>query len=74
MKSCRTCKWADWQKNAIGNLLRKKHGACTYPLVLPKLPGCLKTPDYVFEATRYGIWPDDYPDCPCYEPKPKEVK
>ena len=66
-KSCLTCKWEpDWSE-PYGGEFSRRHGACRYPMVFPKMP-------YVYHVAKSPLirYSDDsgLPDeCETWEPK-----
>ena len=38
MKTCKDCKYADWQRTKAGRLHPSGDGSCTYPFKIPQLP------------------------------------
>ena len=38
MKTCKDCKYADWQRTKAGRLHPSGDGMCAYPFKIPRLP------------------------------------
>ncbi len=72
MKSCKSCKWAQWPIKLNGKKRNSGHdGICTYVVVLPAFPSCV----HMHEGTwRGGIFADTGRNCPCHEAKEVEVE
>ena len=41
MKNCLHCKYANWKRNAAGNLHPSGDGACDFPYKVPPLPASM---------------------------------
>jgi len=68
--SCKTCKWAKFQRTPSGRIKRNVHGTCEYPPPIePLKPAC----EIYKQSGRMAIWPELYQGCPVYEPvEPKQ--
>jgi len=51
MKTCKGCKYAEWDRTKTGRLSPTGDGKCKYKYKIPKLP-----------ASRYWIGGDPYPN------------
>jgi len=65
VKTCRDCRWAEWERDAVGRIMSRYVGRCTYPVELPKTPVAIE----VVIARRRGIWAKDSLECGCHERK-----
>lgn len=41
MKSCKDCKYAEWDRTKTGRLSPSGNGRCIYPYKVPKLPASM---------------------------------
>lgn len=62
-QTCKTCRWAQWQRTPRGTILKRVAGICTYHVEWPNIPTCQRMP----MADKHGIWPKDGATCKCYE-------
>lgn len=68
-KDCSTCLW--WnarQYTPTGRPKRDEAGDCSYPIVLPLMPDCVRQ-DVVIQ--RSAVWPNNGQNCTCYQRKVK---
>ncbi len=66
---CKTCRFAEWQRDPNGGVRRKIAGRCRYdfgePPVLPvSVPGFRRR----WPPLTNGVWPDNDKECPTHEP------
>lgn len=67
MKTCRTCKHADWQRGPSGRVRPSEYGYCRYVIELPALPRCV---DRRFVSIdKRSIRYDDGRECETWEAK-----
>lgn len=66
--SCKTCKWADWERTPTGRISRKYVGSCLYPIPEPVLPTSVVRHS-ISKPYAGGIEPNDGTKCPCWEKK-----
>ena len=68
----RTCRFAEWQRTAKGNIRRKCYGTCAFQVQWPPVPICLARPPC---GDRTAIWWNDRIECPVWKPTiPQEGK
>ena len=78
-KSCKTCKFAEWERTSTGRITKNagspgpggKSGTCTFD-VLPifgeyfnKLPSSHRRD--ARKTYKHGLWNGDGHDCPCWQ-------
>ena len=64
VKTCRDCRWAEWKRDAVGRIMSRYVGRCTYPVELQKVPISVEVTPH-----RRGIWANNTVECCCHERK-----
>ena len=71
LPSCKTCRWALWERTPTGLISSKRSGRCTVEIKLPPLPVSVDREHLkVIAAHRFGIWTGNVntgTDCPAWE-------
>lgn len=67
--SCKTCRFALWNRTPTGRIRKGEAGICTYEIgPCPKLPVSVSTFSTPYwPPSKGGIWPDFGEECECYE-------
>ena len=67
-QSCRTCRWAEWERTPTGRIKQNCSGQCVYPVAHIRLPDSI-TENVMFTKNppRNAIWTKDGTNCPCWE-------